>query len=111
MPANLRFVIHLKNVVIHAAQLDLDEFERPLISQLLVVLGTAVGIAVAGVLSVGFFFRRMLLSLEQAWDRGRLAVQEQKEKFETLVSALYPKFASEKLLAGDHQIVMEVPEV
>ena len=33
------------------------------------------------------------------------------EGFENLVTALYPKFASDRLLAGESQVVMELAEV
>ena len=53
----------------------------------------------------------MLHSLEETWRRSQEAVQQQKESFERLVGALYPKFVSDRLAAGDNFIVVDVPEV
>eukprot|EP00906_Rhabdomonas_costata_P017174 RCo024751 len=52
----------------------------------------------------------MLNTIEETWKRGRRAVQQQKESFEELVDAFYPRFATEKLLAGECPIVVQAPE-
>ena len=92
-------------------QIDVAEFQKPLLIQLAILLCTAVGIACGGVVALGLFAKKMMDSIEDRWQRGKKAVQQQKEQFEGLVSSLLPKFASERLLAGDPEIVMDVPEV
>lgn len=64
-----------------------------------------------GVLLLGLCARRMLSALERTWSQSKRAVQAQKESFEVLVDAFYPRFATEKLLAGECPIVVQAPEV
>ena len=90
---------------------DISEIQAPLVIQLLILLFTAFGIAIIGVGIEGVSARHMLKTIEDSWERGKKAVEAEKASFENLVSALYPKFVSERLLAGDTQIVLEVPEV
>ena len=92
-------------------KINVSEVNAPLIVQLLILLGTAFGVSFIGVVIIGWSGRTMLKTIEDTWERGKQAVEQEKASFETLVGALYPKFVSEKLLAGEHQIVMELQHV
>jgi class 3 adenylate cyclase len=81
------------------------------VRQLGILLGTAFGIAILGTLCEFLAARYMLSSLEQTWNKSREQVLHQKESFERLVGALYPKFVSDRLMNGDTLIVNDVPQV
>ena len=90
---------------------ELGEVQKPQIVQLFILLGTALGISIIGAFIEFVAARYMLRSLEEGWNKSREAVLQQKESFERLVGALYPKFVSDRLMNGDSLIVVEVPEV
>eukprot|EP00906_Rhabdomonas_costata_P000709 RCo000927 len=91
-------------------KVDSSEVEWPQVVELLVVLGSAIGMTLAGILVMTFSAQHMMNTIEATWERSRVEVQKQKEAFEKLVSAMYPSFASERLLSGDAQIVVEIPK-
>ena len=92
-------------------KIDRHEVEWPLIVDMLIVMFTAVGITMAGIGVLVLASRHMLNTLEDSWAKGKQAVEQQKQSFHRLVLAMYPKFASDGLLAEETHIVMEVPEV
>jgi len=92
-------------------EMEYAEITKPLVQEVLILMGSALGVSIVGVLIIGWAGRTMLKSIEDTWERGKQAVEQEKASFETLVGALYPKFVSEKLLAGEHQIVMELQTV
>eukprot|EP00906_Rhabdomonas_costata_P001083 RCo001628 len=92
-------------------KVDRSEVEGPMILRVIILVLSALALVIAGCLLLHVAARRLLSSIEETWERSKQAVQEQKQSFENLVSALYPRFASERLLAGDTQIHLELPEV
>ena len=92
-------------------KVDSSEVQAPILVILYILIGTACGIVVLGIAVLAVAAKKMLQTMMDTWERGKQAVHQQKESFETLVAALYPKFASERLLTGESQIVVEVPDV
>jgi hypothetical protein len=90
---------------------DISEVQAGAIVQLLILLGVAVSITLLGILVQILCARRMLRSIEVTCEAGRRAVELEKETFERLVSMMYPQFVTERLLAGELEIVLNLPEV
>eukprot|EP00906_Rhabdomonas_costata_P017116 RCo024644 len=93
-----------------ALEISLSVVQKPLFQVLLILVGTALGTVLLGVVVLGLSARSMLRSMTDTWQRGKMAVQQQKEQFQALVSALFPPFAGERLLLGERQIVQPIRE-
>ena len=52
----------------------------------------------------------MLAAVEQGWVEGKAEVEYEKQQFSTLVKAMYPPKLAERLMAGETQIVLDVPQ-
>ena len=90
---------------------NLSEVTQPMIIELFTLLGTAFGIALVGVAIEFIAARHMLRTIEGTWETAKETMAREKANFERLVTALYPTFVTERLLAGDSQIVLEIPGV
>eukprot|EP00906_Rhabdomonas_costata_P000984 RCo001425 len=65
-----------------------SEVMRPLIVNLLIVFFTAVGIIALGIAILVLSSRHMLNSLEESWEKGKQAVEQQRQSFHRLVVAM-----------------------
>ena len=92
-------------------KVDMKVVQQPLMTAIGILLGTALGMTILGVFLIGFFSQRMLRNIEETWEQGKRAVEEESARFQSLISAMYPKFVTEQLMSGTTRIVLELPKV
>ena len=69
----------------------------------------AVGITLVALVELWLVVRWLLNSIEAEWVAGKKAIEHEKKQFSGLVEAMYPSAVAERLLLGESQIVIEVP--
>uniref|UniRef100_A0A7S4G4S8 Guanylate cyclase domain-containing protein n=1 Tax=Eutreptiella gymnastica TaxID=73025 RepID=A0A7S4G4S8_9EUGL len=69
----------------------------------------AAGITLVALMELWLVVRWLLNSIEAEWVEGKKAIEHEKKQFSGLVEAMYPSAVAERLMSGESQIVIEVP--
>eukprot|EP00667_Euglena_gracilis_P001132 EG_transcript_1132 len=92
-----------------ALETDTHELLQPMVDTAIKVGCFAIAMVVLGTLVLILVTRLFLKSMISAKEEGRQAVEKEKDRFSKLVSSMYPAYLVPQLLAGEKQMVCEVP--
>eukprot|EP00668_Euglena_longa_P026575 GGOE01033266.1.p1 GENE.GGOE01033266.1~~GGOE01033266.1.p1 ORF type:complete len:1185 (+),score=424.15 GGOE01033266.1:254-3556(+) len=71
--------------------------------------GCSIAAVVAGVLVLALLANVLLRSVDRVWEEGKQAVEKERQTFRTVIEAMYPAQVAMRMLAGEKQIVYNIP--
>eukprot|EP00668_Euglena_longa_P026586 GGOE01033277.1.p1 GENE.GGOE01033277.1~~GGOE01033277.1.p1 ORF type:complete len:1140 (+),score=364.51 GGOE01033277.1:175-3420(+) len=87
------------------------EAQATSVSTALQLAGCSVAAVATSMLLLYLMTNRLLKYMDEAWEEGRRAVQQEKDTFGGVIRAMYPPPVAQRLLAGETRIVYNVGRV
>eukprot|EP00668_Euglena_longa_P026577 GGOE01033268.1.p1 GENE.GGOE01033268.1~~GGOE01033268.1.p1 ORF type:complete len:1200 (+),score=423.33 GGOE01033268.1:84-3602(+) len=90
-------------------KIDVSEAEERSFMLTGMLCGCSIGAVIVGTLLLALLTHVLLRSIDRAWDEGKQAVEREKHAFRTVIEAMYPAQVATRMLAGEKQIVYNIP--
>ena len=76
-------------------KVDMAEVQAPAMAAALKLFMICLGAIVASVFVLGYITKRMLDSIERAWEDGKAEIEHERKQFSAMVGSMYPQVCPE----------------